>query len=425
MTSRWSQSHKAAESHDRKLRLETLEQRCMLSADGLDLAVLTPGVHQQLRNEIMEQLQLRTGQYGLESSDLLRIPALRNPWDVNLDGIISPIDPLLVINRLNSRGSQEIAEGSADETRQFDVNLDGIISPLDPLQLVNAMNSGQLPSGHWWQDEGGVDELVVSVLEDVQGVLDEVNIDGIVNRVRDVRDSILSDVDSILQSIDTELNELGYEIDAILDSVFDTRERISDHLGHVHDLIAEHVDYVDGRFYDDLAPEGESRDLRERVDALLDRVLGDVDETVAWHLDYVDDLIDQHINLVREGVDLSEIDDLIGTHVDYVVGLLDIHDVHVPDLSFVGGILDHVHHVQDFVDDLGDDGQAGAEAEHVRVPTAVRDHFEAVSDHVGYVWDLIDAHRGVFDRDQDWRELLSSHLNFVRDLLGLHGLWDR
>ena len=149
---------------------------------------------------------------------------------MNLDGIISPIDPLLVINRLNSRGSQQIAEGSADETRQFDVNLDGIISPLDPLQLVNAMNSGQLPSGHWWQDEGGVDELVVSVLEDVQDVLDEVNIDGIVDRVRDVRDSILSDVDSILQSIDTELNELGYEIDAILDSVSDTRERISDHL---------------------------------------------------------------------------------------------------------------------------------------------------------------------------------------------------
>ena len=64
-------------------------------------------------------------------------------FDVNADGIVSPIDSLIVINRLNRESvdaaiSTPIAASSISE--RMDVNQDGIISLLDVLTLVNRIN---------------------------------------------------------------------------------------------------------------------------------------------------------------------------------------------------------------------------------------------------------------------------------------------
>jgi hypothetical protein len=63
-----------------------------------------------------------------------------NPADVNDDGIVSPLDALLVINEL---GRPRTAEGEALASRVLrftDVSGDGRVSPLDALQVINAIS---------------------------------------------------------------------------------------------------------------------------------------------------------------------------------------------------------------------------------------------------------------------------------------------
>jgi hypothetical protein len=59
-----------------------------------------------------------------------------NRFDVNNDGIISPFDPLGVINYLNGDGDGE----GEDLTMYVDVSGDGNVSPIDALQVVNYLN---------------------------------------------------------------------------------------------------------------------------------------------------------------------------------------------------------------------------------------------------------------------------------------------
>jgi hypothetical protein len=65
------------------------------------------------------------------------------PLDVNNDGILSALDVLLGINRLNSAGAMRSpAEGSAADAEEifFDTNGDGHHSPLDILLVLNRLN---------------------------------------------------------------------------------------------------------------------------------------------------------------------------------------------------------------------------------------------------------------------------------------------
>jgi hypothetical protein len=55
------------------------------------------------------------------------------PFDLSGDGLVSPLDALLIINRLNQ-------PGAADDFR-FDVNGDGELSPLDALLVINRLQS--------------------------------------------------------------------------------------------------------------------------------------------------------------------------------------------------------------------------------------------------------------------------------------------
>ena len=62
-----------------------------------------------------------------------------NPRDVNADGLISPVDALIVINDLNSNGARELV-GAATEPPYLDVNMDGLVSPSDILIVINHLN---------------------------------------------------------------------------------------------------------------------------------------------------------------------------------------------------------------------------------------------------------------------------------------------
>ncbi len=68
----------------------------------------------------------------------------RGDLDVSGDGILSPLDVLLVINYLNSGGGSGEGEPSDD---RYDVNDDGIVSPLDALVLISALNDPASSSG--------------------------------------------------------------------------------------------------------------------------------------------------------------------------------------------------------------------------------------------------------------------------------------
>ncbi|WP_203328907.1 dockerin type I domain-containing protein [Candidatus Laterigemmans baculatus] len=73
-----------------------------------------------------------------------------SPWqnplhalDANNDGIVSPLDALVVINDLNRIGGR-ILDASDPEGPFVDINGDGWLSPLDALQVVNYLN--RMPS---------------------------------------------------------------------------------------------------------------------------------------------------------------------------------------------------------------------------------------------------------------------------------------
>ena len=68
-------------------------------------------------------------------------------FDVNADGILSPLDSLIVINHINRESGLLAANASITSNAsnaKLDVNLDGMISLLDALILINRIN--QKPS---------------------------------------------------------------------------------------------------------------------------------------------------------------------------------------------------------------------------------------------------------------------------------------
>ena len=91
----------------------------------------------RLRKVVFEQLQSRE----LFSASPWHNAAL--PEDVNNDSVVSPLDPLAIINRINSpRAAGPILGMGEGEVSEFpDVNNDGVISPLDALSVVDVINA--------------------------------------------------------------------------------------------------------------------------------------------------------------------------------------------------------------------------------------------------------------------------------------------
>lgn len=90
-----------------------------------------------LRLESLEQRQLMAG-------DLMPFHNSIAAADVNGDFSISPLDALVVINRLNTQGSGSLAGQSPTDINSFvDTDNDNNLSPLDALIVVNAINNGE------------------------------------------------------------------------------------------------------------------------------------------------------------------------------------------------------------------------------------------------------------------------------------------
>jgi hypothetical protein len=64
---------------------------------------------------------------------------LTRSTDTSADGIVSPLDALLVINYLNTVGTNSVKIDN-DAVRRLDSSGDGFVSPLDVLLIINAIN---------------------------------------------------------------------------------------------------------------------------------------------------------------------------------------------------------------------------------------------------------------------------------------------
>ncbi len=59
------------------------------------------------------------------------------PADVNADGVVSPVDALLVVNEFSRLGP--LPEAAAGNRTFLDVDANGLLSPLDALLVINAL----------------------------------------------------------------------------------------------------------------------------------------------------------------------------------------------------------------------------------------------------------------------------------------------
>ena len=81
--------------------------------------------------------------------------------DVDNDGSVFPRDALILINRLNARGSHILTPpsasgegGTTEENFFYDVNGDGMLTPLDALILINHLNRRTTPAATGTAGEG-------------------------------------------------------------------------------------------------------------------------------------------------------------------------------------------------------------------------------------------------------------------------------
>jgi hypothetical protein len=67
------------------------------------------------------------------------------PLDVNNDSFISPVDALLVINKLNAEGARQLT--AADQGQNYyDSSGDGYLSPIDALRVISHLNRLNRPA---------------------------------------------------------------------------------------------------------------------------------------------------------------------------------------------------------------------------------------------------------------------------------------
>ena len=130
-------------THARFARRAALRQARRSATKGL--------IRRTLLAERLEQRSLLAADLGFVSDYWNQA----RPTDVNADGSVAPIDAVLIINSLNSRGSRLLPQGGSGEGPQaastptfYDVNNDGHLSPIDAVLVINALNAeGEGPNG--------------------------------------------------------------------------------------------------------------------------------------------------------------------------------------------------------------------------------------------------------------------------------------
>ena len=81
----------------------------------------------------------------------------RNRFDTNDDGKVSPLDALLVINDLNLSGSRWLGRPGMRPQVFIDVSGDEFLSAIDPLMVINFLNSGYADGGGEGEGESAPD----------------------------------------------------------------------------------------------------------------------------------------------------------------------------------------------------------------------------------------------------------------------------
>ena len=76
----------------------------------------------------------------LERRDLMACDAVPQ-YDTNLDGNVTAVDVLVVINHLNANGGSTEHNPWADTSKWLDVNLDGNVTPADVLVDIDYLNT--------------------------------------------------------------------------------------------------------------------------------------------------------------------------------------------------------------------------------------------------------------------------------------------
>jgi hypothetical protein len=94
-----------------------------------------------------EQVFLRQDSVQIVGAGEGEFTNLRNPLDVSNDGLVSPLDALIVINDMNANGPRSLSQfsfatsGLLPPEHFLDVNADSRVSPLDALIVINHLNA--------------------------------------------------------------------------------------------------------------------------------------------------------------------------------------------------------------------------------------------------------------------------------------------
>jgi len=147
----WMHSSKQREfinQRSRRLRIEILEKKQVMAASEVGLLMPT---ELMAMDSLLAQDQFVTATaespIAFEIGILPNSQAIRNRhndinrFDVNRDGLVTPIDVLFTINLLNrSRAFLSTSQIDAQVDGYFDVNNDLLVTPLDILQVINFMH---------------------------------------------------------------------------------------------------------------------------------------------------------------------------------------------------------------------------------------------------------------------------------------------
>ncbi len=93
-----------------------------------------------------------------------------NPYDVDGDGVLTPLDPLILINYINNNGTGPIEQPGEGEGRlpDLDVDGDGKVTPLDILILINKLNEQAEAEGQGPEDFAVESDLLKVGMDGVQ-----------------------------------------------------------------------------------------------------------------------------------------------------------------------------------------------------------------------------------------------------------------
>lgn len=120
----------------------------------------------RVSDPLQEENEVAPTAAGGEQAALTQDPPALSPLDENQDGLITPLDILMIINHINASTSVA-AEFAAAEPSPFDNNADGVVSAGDVLMLINWFN---VQAGIYTMSpaDSGTDENDLALLELLQ-----------------------------------------------------------------------------------------------------------------------------------------------------------------------------------------------------------------------------------------------------------------